>query len=169
MLFKISLLWTLKLMLLLIIHTWKILRKDYGWPGPMYPALLWIFLSFLFPWIILSCFFAQYNSFQNSILIMLYFKNPVKSPLNPASLVWHQGSLQSNHYFPIQTYFMFHCLTTHTLNQVQMGQLLTTLYKVDFAPNDTDFTHPSSPGAFQTIFIDVCFEPDSVLKKPAVQ
>lgn len=64
---------------------------------------------------------------------------------------------------------MFHCLTTHTLNQVQMGQLLTTLYKLDFASNDTDFTHPSSPGAFQVIFIDVCFEPDSVLKKPAVQ
>lgn len=50
-----------------------------------------------------------------------------------------------------------------------MGQLLTTLSKLDFAPNDTDFTHLSSPGAFQVIFIDVCFEPDSVLKKPVVQ
>lgn len=50
-----------------------------------------------------------------------------------------------------------------------MAPFLTIVYQLDLAPNDTDFTHPSFPGAFQRSSTDVRFEPDSVLKKPAVQ
>ena len=132
---------TLKLMVLYIICIWKILRKGSGWAGAMCSDVLWIFLSFLFLRMILSCFSSQHNSLQNSILIVIFFFYPVTSPLNPTSLVWHQNFLQSDHYFPIHTY----CLTTPTLNQVQMDQFLTTIYKFDISPNNTDFPHSFSP------------------------
>ena len=64
---------TLKLMVLYIICIWKILRKGSGWAGAMCSDVLWIFLSFLFPRMILSCFSSQHNSLQNSILIVIFF------------------------------------------------------------------------------------------------